>query len=89
MKIHIQRRHASMLGEGSIRSQLQSSDSQVFLILGIRYKRPIMIILRIIIIIVTYIKKIHQVAKIITTMIHSSSRNKDKARSKKKILSQR
>ncbi|MFL6384401.1 MAG: hypothetical protein ACJ712_05425, partial [Nitrososphaeraceae archaeon] len=37
--------------------------------MGIRYTRPIMIILRIIIIIVTYIKKIHQVAKIITTTI--------------------
>jgi hypothetical protein len=34
MKIHIQRRHASMLGEGSIRSQLQSSDSQVFSNIG-------------------------------------------------------
>jgi hypothetical protein len=48
-----------------------------------------MTILRIIIIIVTYIKKIYQVAKIITTMIHSSLNNKDKARRKKKILSQR
>jgi hypothetical protein len=45
--------------------------------------------LRIIIIIVTYIKKIHQVAKIITTMIHSSLNNRDKVKSIKKILSQR
>jgi hypothetical protein len=34
MKIHIQRRHASMLGEGSLRSQLQSPDSQVFSNIG-------------------------------------------------------
>jgi hypothetical protein len=34
MKIHIQRRHASMLGEGSLRSQLQSLDSQVFSNIG-------------------------------------------------------
>ncbi|MFL6368570.1 MAG: hypothetical protein ACJ72T_08510 [Nitrososphaeraceae archaeon] len=34
MKIHIQRRHASMLGEGSLRSQLQSPDSQLFSNIG-------------------------------------------------------
>jgi hypothetical protein len=34
MKIHIQRRHASMLGEESIRSQLRSPDSQVFSNIG-------------------------------------------------------
>ncbi|MFL6398861.1 MAG: hypothetical protein ACJ72J_04680, partial [Nitrososphaeraceae archaeon] len=34
IKIHIQRRHASMLGEGSLRSQLQSPDSQLFSNIG-------------------------------------------------------